>query len=299
MFLLFFQNTDEIGYKDSSTSLRPNEGGYVDKVIVARNGEGYKFSKVRIRTPRFPRVGDKHSSRHGQKGTLGMIYDQSEMPFTKSGLVPDMLVNPHAIPSRMTIAQLVECLKGKKGAITGTMEDATPFTELNIDKLSETMEKNGFHKHGNEVLYNGKTGAQLNVSIFIGPTFYQRLRHMVDDKIHSRSTGPYVTLTRQPLEGRSRDGGLRFGEMERDCILSHGSASFLKETLLDRSDNFKKFICKECGMTAVVNDKKNIYSCKNCDNNANFAEIRIPYAGKLFFQELQAMSIASRIVTEM
>ena len=292
------KNNDQIFYKDSSTGLRPNEGGFVDKTVVSRNGEGYKFCKVRIRTPRYPKVGDKHSSRHGQKGTLGMIYDQSDMPFTKNGIVPDMLVNPHAIPSRMTIAQLVECLKGKKGVITGKFQDATPFTELNTEELEETMKLNGFGKHGDEVLYNGKTGEQLKVSIFIGPTFYQRLRHMVDDKIHSRSTGPYVTLTRQPLEGRSRDGGLRFGEMERDCILSHGSASFLKETLLERSDNFKKHICKECGMTAVVNEQKNIYSCKHCGNSANFAEIRMPYAGKLFFQELQAMSIAPRIVTE-
>ena len=291
------KKTGQTFYKDSSTSIRPNEAGYVDDVKISRNGDGYRFGKIRIRTTRYPTIGDKHSSRHGQKGTIGMIYNQEDMPFTKEGICPDIIVNPHAIPSRMTIGQLIECITAKSGAITGRFADATPFKSFKREEIEKILENNGYDKHGNEVLYNPRTGEQLKVNIFIGPTQYQRLRHMVLDKIHSRATGPYVTLTRQPLEGRSRDGGLRFGEMERDCMLSHGASLFLKEALLDRSDNFKIFVCKKCGMIPIANPEKNIYMCNNCNNFTNFSELRIPYAMKLFLQEIQCMSIAPRMIT--
>lgn len=211
---------DESGktcYRDNSSSLKNNESGHVEDYIVSTNEDGYKFCKFRVRSTRNPMIGDKFSSRHGQKGTIGIVYRQEDMPFTKDGVVPDIIINPHAIPSRMTIGQLVECLLGKSCATLGCYGDATPFTEMSVKKISNLVTQCGFEPHGNEVLYNGRTGQQLDMNIFIGPTYYQRLKHMSADKIHSRSTGPYVMLTRQPSEGRSRDGGLRFGEMERDC----------------------------------------------------------------------------------
>jgi DNA-directed RNA polymerase II subunit RPB2 len=293
------QPSGELVYRDSSQIVKANETGFVDKVIVSRNGEGYRFSKVRIRKVRNPEIGDKHSSRHGQKGTIGMTFRGVDMPMTEQGMVPDLIMNPHAVPSRMTIAQLKECILGKACCSKGFYGDATPFTSLKLGEVEDMMEKEcGFHKHGYEVLYNGTTGEQMKVAIFIGPTFYQRLKHMVNDKMHSRSTGPMVTLTRQPAEGRSRDGGLRLGEMEKDCMLAYGASSFLKETLLDKSDNFKMHICKNCGMVAVVNPQRRMYGCSPCNNYSDFSEVRIPYACKLFMQELQCMSIAPRLITE-
>ena len=169
---------------------------------------------------------------------------------------------------------------------------------LSIEKISNELLNVGYEKNGNQVLYNGMTGEQMETSIFIGPVFYQRLKHMVNDKQHSRSIGPMVNLTRQPAEGRSRDGGLRVGEMERDVILAHGAAQFLKETFCQRSDDYRMYVCKQCGLVAAVNEKKNIYMCKNCNNHSNFSELRIPYAMKLFIQELESMSVAPRLVTE-
>ena len=290
------KDTNEL-YRCCSTSVKGAEAGFVDKVMVNRNGDGYKFVKVRIRTTRVPTVGDKHASRHGQKGTVGMKYKQEDMPFNKLGMKPDLLMNPHAVPSRMTIAQVVECLMGKIGCNIGMYGDATAFTKFNEQTLGDILEKLGFQRHCDEVLYNGRTGEQLKVNIFMGPTYYQRLKHMVDDKIHSRSNGPNVILTRQPVEGRSRDGGLRFGEMERDCILSHGASQFLKETLQDRSDNYRMYTCKKCGLVSSVNKAAKINFCKNCNNNTEFAEVRVPYAMKLFIQELETMCVAPRLNT--
>lgn len=293
------QQSGELVHRDSSQLVKQNETGFVDRVIVSRNGEGYRFGKVKIRKVRKPEVGDKHSSRHGQKGTVGMTFRAVDMPVSESGIVPDMIMNPHAVPSRMTIAQLKECLLGKACCSRGFYGDATPFTTLKMSEIEDMMEKEcGFHRHGYEVLYNGATGEQLKVAIFVGPTFYQRLKHMVNDKMHSRATGPMVTLTRQPAEGRSREGGLRLGEMEKDCMLAYGASSFLKETLLDKSDNFRMFVCKKCGLTAVVNKERRMYGCEHCQNYSDFSEVRIPYAYKLFMQELQCTSIAPRIITE-
>jgi DNA-directed RNA polymerase II subunit RPB2 len=296
----FKQNTfnNEFIYKDNSQIVRPNETGYVDKVILSRNGDGYRFGKVKIRSVREPVIGDKHSSRHGQKGTIGMMFNQEDMPFTEEGITPDLIMNPHAVPSRMTIGQLKEKLLGKACCIQGKYGDATPFTNINVSDLESILQDEcGFHKHGHEVLYNGATGQQLKADIYIGPTFYQRLKHMVNDKIHSRSNGPMVTLTRQPAEGRSRDGGLRLGEMEKDCMLGHGASSFLKEILMDKSDNFKMYICKRCGMIAVLNKHKKLFGCKKCENFTDITEVRVPYACKLFIQELEAMAISPRLIT--
>ena len=299
-----YKKDDKELYKCCSTTLKASESGFVDKVVQSRNGDGYKFVKVRIRTERRPTIGDKHASRHGQKGTIGAIYRQEDMPMSKDGIKPDLIMNPHAVPSKMTIAQLAECLMGKVGVNLGSFGDATAFTEYNEEKMGSLLEHLGFERSCDEVLYNGRTGEQLTVRIFIGPTYYQRLKHMVNDKVHSRSTGPNVILTRQPVEGRSRDGGLRFGEMERDCILSHGASVFLKETLQDRSDNYRLYICNSCGLVCPVNNERNIAFCKTCRNNINiknfslnYFETRIPYAMKLFMQELETMSIAPRLIS--
>jgi len=284
-------------YRDSSTFLRSNEQGYVDNIYVNRNGDGHKFCKVRVRSIRIPKIGDKFSSRHGQKGTCGMIVNEEDMPFTKDGVRPDIVVNPHAIPSRMTIAQLIECILGKAATLIGGYGDGTPFNNTSVENIIKLLEQNHFEGSGNETLYNGFTGKQMSSKVFIGPTYYQRLKHMVEDKIHSRATGPMVLLTRQPAEGRARDGGLRFGEMERDCMIAHGSVQFLKERMLDVSDNYRVFICNKCKFIAPVNPDENIYKCKSCNNYSDFSEIRIPYSCKLLIQELEGMNIASRFIT--
>lgn len=231
-------------------------------------------------------------SRSAQKGSIGMIYRHQDMPFTKQGIVPDVIMNPHAIPSRMTMAQLMECIMGKASCHIGACGDSTPFTDCSVESISKVLEMSGLEKYGNEIMYNGRTGEQIQTEIFIGPTYYQRLKHMVTDKIHARgSNGPIVMLTRQPSEGRARAGGLRLGEMERDCLIGHGISEFLKEKMLDTSDNYRIFVCKNCGLTANANPAKNIYKCSNCKTSADIVQVRIPYAFKLLGQELYTMNI--------
>ena len=284
----------EYKHRDTSTTVKKNEEGYIDKVYIDFSGDGFKFGKVRIRSTRVPNIGDKFSSRHGQKGTVGMIYDECDMPFNKDGICPDIIMNPHAIPSRMTIAQLNECLLAKLCAITGNIGDGTTFTKMNYKNIETGLESNGYEKHCNEVLYSGKTGEQLKCNIFFGPTYYQKLKHMANDKVHARSTGPIVSITRQPSEGRASHGGLRFGEMERDCMISHGSANFLKERLMDVSDKFECYVCNKCGVLIIYSYIDNNFACKNCNNYVSFSKIYIPYSSKLLFQELQCMSIIPR-----
>ena len=289
--------TKIIKYSDESRIFRTNEEPYIDSNLIDRNGDGYNFCKVRIRTLRQPIIGDKFSSRHGQKGTIGNIIDEEDMPFTKNGIKPDIIINPHAIPSRMTIAQLKETLLGKVILELGLFGDGTCFGDLTVESIRNNLQKQGFESNGNEILYNGITGKQIESDIFIGPAFYQRLKHMVSDKQHSRSIGPMVNLTRQPAEGRSRDGGLRFGEMERDCMASHGATRFVKERLYDSSDSFNFYTCNKCGLIASFNNEKHIHLCKNCDNRTDFKYVEVPYACKLLFQELISMNIAPRIMT--
>ena len=237
-------------------------------------------------------------SRSAQKGTIGMVYNHQDMPFTKDGIVPDIIMNPHAIPSRMTMAQLMECIMGKACCHIGSTGDATPFNDCSVESIAKVLEISGYERHGNEILYDGRSGEQIKTEIFIGPTYYQRLKHMVQDKLHSRgSNGPIVMLTRQPSEGRARNGGLRLGEMERDGIVAHGTASFLKERMLDVSDNYRVFICRNCGVAANVNPDKNIYKCSMCKNSVDITQIRIPYAFKLLSQELATMNILMRFAT--
>ncbi|KAI3495304.1 hypothetical protein L1887_37585 [Cichorium endivia] len=283
---------------DHSTSLRHSESGMVDQVLLTTNANGLRFVKVRVRSVRIPQIGDKFSSRHGQKGTVGMTYTQEDMPWTVEGITPDIIVNPHAIPSRMTIGQLIECIMGKVAAHMGKEGDATPFTDVTVDNISRVLHKCGYQMRGFETMYNGHTGRRLTAMIFLGPTYYQRLKHMVDDKIHSRGRGPVQILTRQPTEGRSRDGGNRFGEMERDCIIAHGAAHFLKERLFDQSDAYRVHVCERCGLIAIANLKKISFECRGCKNKTDIVQVQIPYACKLLFQELMAMAIAPRMFTK-
>uniref|UniRef100_A0A0C9RVV7 DNA-directed RNA polymerase subunit beta n=1 Tax=Wollemia nobilis TaxID=56998 RepID=A0A0C9RVV7_9CONI len=284
--------------RDQSTSLRHSESGMVDQVLLTTNQDGLRFVKIRMRSVRIPQIGDKFSSRHGQKGTVGMTYTQEDMPWTVEGITPDIIVNPHAIPSRMTIGQLIECIMGKVAAHMGKEGDATPFTDVTVDSISKALHKCGYQMRGFETMYNGHTGRKLSAMIFLGPTYYQRLKHMVDDKIHSRGRGPVQILTRQPAEGRSRDGGLRFGEMERDCMIAHGAAHFLKERLFDQSDAYRIHVCERCGLIAIANLKKNSFDCRGCKNKTDIVQVHIPYACKLLFQELMAMAIAPRMFTK-
>ena len=286
-------------YRDVSRTMRNNEIGWVDRIFRNRNGEGYSFAKVRVRQDRVPEIGDKFSSRHGQKGTCGMILNAEDMPQTASGVVPDIIINPHCIPSRMTIAQLMETLLGKVGCEVGALGDGTPFGNCTVDGLAKLLRDDlGMEPYSNEILYNGFTGRQMETNIFVGPVFYQRLRHCSADKLHSRASGPLVMLTRQPAEGRAREGGLRFGEMERDCVIAHGMSEFTKERLMECSDAFRCFSCKDCGLIAISNPVDGIWNCRGCGNTTNFSPIEIPYAYKLLLQELESMCISSRVITK-
>lgn len=283
--------------KDKSMFLKSTENGIVDDVMVTLNDKSQKLVKIRVRTVRIPEIGDKFASRHGQKGTMGINYRMEDMPYTKEGIIPDIIVNPHAIPSRMTIGHLIETLMGKVACQKGEHGDATPFTTIDVKDIGSALHDYGYHKWGNEVLYNGFTGKKLNTQVFFGPTYYQRLKHMVGDKIHSRARGPLQVLVKQPVEGRSRDGGLRFGEMERDCMVAHGAAHFLRERLFEVSDAYRLHVCDICGMTAVAKIQRSMFECKRCKNRTRISQIQIPYACKLLFQELQAMCIAPRMMT--
>jgi DNA-directed RNA polymerase II subunit RPB2 len=290
-------HTKVIKFEDQSKIFKTTEETYIDKNYIDRNGEGYNFAKVRLRTIRKPVIGDKFSSRHGQKGTIGNIIPECDMPFTSNGVRPDIIINPHAIPSRMTIGQLKETILGKVLLELGLFGDGTSFGDFELKDICDQLIQVGYEAHGNELLYNGLTGEQHECSVFMGPVFYQRLKHMVNDKAHSRSNGPMVNLTHQPAEGRSRNGGLRFGEMEKDAMVSHGASRFTRGRMYDASDKYSVFICKKCGIIASYNDQMHIHHCRSCDNRADFAYIEIPYACKLLFQELNTMNIVPRLIT--
>lgn len=296
-----------IKYEDQSKTFRTTEETYIDKNFTGRNGDGYNFAKVRVRTLRKPCIGDKFASRSAQKGTCGLIIPECDMPFTKDGLRPDIILNPHAIPSRMTIAQLKETLIGKVLVELGMFGDGSAFGDLDMNTIAEHLQRQGYESYGNEIMYNGITGEQMETSVFIGPVYYQRLKHMVNDKQHSRSIGPMVNLTRQPAEGRSRDGGFRVGEMERDVMLAHGMSQFCRERLYDASDKYSTFVCNRCGLIPVYNDgtikrmhAKNdmtIHNCMTCGNSTDFSRVEIPYSFKLLSQELQTINIVPRLIT--
>merc|ERR1712098_677115 len=226
---------------------------------------------------------------------MGIMYRQEDMPFSQFGIVPDIIMNPHAVPSRMTIGHVMEALLGKAGVYNGEFGDSTPFTRVNLKDVANKLHSLGLQRMGKEVMYNGHTGKRMPAQIFICPTYYQRLKHMVEDKIHSRARGPRTMLVRQPMEGRGRDGGLRFGEMERDCMIAHGACKFLKERLFCVSDAYRVHVCDLCGLFAVANIEKNHFECTACQSD-QVSQVHLPYACKLLFQELMTMSIIPKLV---
>ncbi|MBW3010954.1 DNA-directed RNA polymerase subunit B [Candidatus Woesearchaeota archaeon] len=282
--------------RESSTSIRHGEKGTVDFVVVTENEEGNKFVQVRVRDLRLPEIGDKFSSRHGQKGVIGMLYPQADMPFTASGIVPDLIFSPHSIPTRMTISHMIELVAGKVGFMSGRYIDATAFDSEPEKALREELKSLGFRENGTETLYNGLTGEQFKVKIFIGNQYYLKLRHMVANKIHSRATGPITLLTRQPTEGKAKEGGLRLGEMEKDTFIAHGAALLLKE----RFDSDKTIvpICEQCGMLAFVDKFKNRNICPVCGENAEISQVEMSYAFKLLLDELKSMAIYPELKLE-
>lgn len=294
---------------------RLDEGGVIDKVFTERDVNGNLLVKIRVIKLRIPELGDKFSSRAGQKGTIGMVIRQEDMPRTEDGLTPDIIVNPHALPSRMTIGQLVETLASKFGIVIGNVYDATIFdNQTPLLDAAEGLERMGYHKYGDEYLYNGQNGNMMETRIFYGPCYYMRLKHQVSDKINYRNKGPRVARTRQPVGGRSKGGGLRIGEMERDCLISHGTAVFLKEGMMERSDKYTTTICNNTGIIAAHNPKNNEYLSLmmngpiEFDENLNrvekpqkgfdFSKLEIPYAYKVFTHEVEGINnISMRLIT--
>ena len=307
--------------KDNSKGPKKGQLGIVDKTFITEGEEGQRIAKVRVREIRIPAIGDKMASRSGQKGTIGLVIPEADMPFTRDGIIPDIIINPHAIPTRMTIGHLVECITGKACAAMGCFGDATAFNNdgTKISQFGKTLVNNGFHSSGNDILYNGMTGEQIETEIFFGPTYYMRLKHMVKDKINYRSKGPRTALTRQPVSGRANDGGLRIGEMERDSIISHGATNFLTESMMERGDKYYMSVCNKTGMIAIYNPSKNLFMSPMADgpirfigsiaeNNIkvenitkhgrSFSIVCIPYTLKLLIQELQCTNVALRLITD-
>ena len=281
--------------RDTSIGVRPSETGVVDTVVMTQSHEGGKMYKIRVRDMRIPEIGDKFASRHGQKGVLGILAKNEDLPYTEQGITPDVLINPHAFPSRMTVGMMMESVTGKAAAVRGKQFDGSAFVGEKMDVVKEILDKAGFKYSGKEKMYDGRTGKSFLVDVFIGVVYYQKLHHMVSDKIHARARGQVQMLTKQPTEGRARGGGLRFGEMERDCLIAYGASMLLKDRLLDESDKTEVLVCEKCGLTGFHDARKRKFVCAQCGDTAPISSVSVAYAFKLLLQEILSLNIAPRL----
>jgi len=279
--------------RESSVTIKQGEEGVIDMVVITENEEGNKLVRIRLRDERKPEIGDKFASRHGQKGVVGMIVDEADVPFSSTGIKPDLIFSPHSVPSRMTISHLIEIVGGKVGALSGRSIDGTTFDSEPVADLRKELLESGFRENGTETMYNGITGEKMEAKIFIGSMYYLKLKHLVANKIHARASGRIQLLTRQPIEGRAKGGGLRLGEMEKDCFVAHGASLLLKERF--DSDKTNVYVCENCGMLAVSDEYRKKYFCTKCGTNVEITKIEISYAFKLLLDELKSLCIYPKL----
>jgi DNA-directed RNA polymerase III subunit RPC2 len=278
----------EVNVVPTPISYKGSVPSYIDRVILTTTPEEPELIKVILRQTRRPELGDKFSSRHGQKGVVGLIVNQEDMPFNEFGWCPDLIMNPHGFPSRMTVGKLIELIAGKSAVLDGEFKYGTAFAGTRVEDIGKILTTNGFSLTGKDFLYSGISGEPIECAVYSGPIFYQRLKHMVVDKMHARARGPKAVLTRQPTEGRSKEGGLRLGEMERDCLIGYGASCLLLERLMISSDLFLASVCSNCGFLASPN------FCSYCNDNSNIFPIKLPYAFKLLTQELLSLNIKTK-----